>query len=65
MKVSVFQDSPKWSEVDRWFKLTLEELEALHVATYRLPEDEDGDPIRLEETIAAIKARHPGCVYLY
>lgn len=65
MKVSVYRESPVWDAVTRWFHLTAEELRDLHIATYRLACDEDGDPIRKQDQLDWIYNQHPGCVYIY
>lgn len=63
--VRVFRDDAVWDRHSAWFLVPAPKLEELHVATYRLDVDDQGDPINPVGDLEYIEQQHPGCVYVY
>lgn len=66
-EIDVFTDDGRWPE--RWFNRPAHEIQALFVARYVVPTDEDGDVYLSSEewdTFAEQAEKdHPGCIFLY
>jgi hypothetical protein len=41
--VRIYQDDGKWEQYSAWFQRTSADLQRLHIATYDLPTDDQGD----------------------
>ena len=65
MRVKVFRDHPIWGVADHWWKLPVETLLHLHIQSYDLATDEDGDVIHYDRQMTWIYQQHPHCVFVY
>lgn len=71
--VRVYADSPKWDEVDKWFKLADWELRELSRGSVRVwsPDSLDGElvPVResatYQRTLEWLHLQMPDCVLIY
>lgn len=63
----VFEDDGAWPSP--WHSRSQRDVGRLHVATYQLPVDADGDvdltTSEWDQEAATLEERHPGCLFVY
>ncbi len=63
MIIRVFREDPVWGQYTKWWMVPLDTLKALHLATYRV--EDDDEEADLQAAITEVRARHPHDVLVY